>query len=186
MGDSPRHPVLPVLTADLARHVCGRLRTRDVVLSYFTRPGFKAVALFRLANWCAEKRLPIIPSLLVSHAVHTTGAEIQPRAMIGPGLLLRHPVGIVIGGGAVVGRNCTILQNVTLGERYGPTDGHRYPTLGNNVTVCAGACILGECHIGDNVMIGANAVVISDIPSGATAVGVPARVVSLAASSANL
>jgi serine O-acetyltransferase len=116
--------------------------------------------------------------LFQRHAIHVTGADIQPTAIIGPGLLIHHPVGIVIGCGAIVGGHCTILQNATIGEKYALNDIHKYPTLGNNVTVCAGACIIGPCQIGDNSIVGANAVVFSDVPPDSTAVGIPAVIKS--------
>nr|WP_231860870.1 serine acetyltransferase [Microbacterium laevaniformans] len=91
---------------------------------------------------------------------------------------MHHPNGIVLGAGSRLGKNCTILQQVTLGERYanglGPST---YPTLGDNVTIGAGAKVLGGVMIGDGVQVGANSVVLSDLPPGATAVGAPARAV---------
>ena len=106
-----------------------------------------------------------------------TGAEIRPECGIGPGLLIQHPSGIVIGSGVVIGARCTLLQNVTLGEKYSHLGGHHYPRLGNNVTVCAGAVVLGSVVLGDDAVIGANSVVLSDVPSGTTAIGAPARIV---------
>ena len=105
-----------------------------------------------------------------------TGADIACSAEIGEGLSLPHPNGVVIGGLCVIGRNCTIYQQVTLGYRgdHDPSDGQ--PRLGDNVLVGAGAKILGPITIGDGARIGANAVVVTDIPAGALAVGVPARV----------
>jgi serine O-acetyltransferase len=90
---------------------------------------------------------------------------------------MHHPHGIVIGSGAIVGAGCTLLQNVTLGERF--ADGrppHDYPQVGDRVTIGAGACVLGGVHLGDGAVIGANSVVLSDVPEGGIAVGSPARV----------
>ncbi len=101
-----------------------------------------------------------------------TGADIPLNARIGGGLVIPHPNGIVIHPGAVVGPNCLIFQQVTLGN--GPRPGA--PTLGGHVDVGAGAKILGGVRVGDHARIGANAVVIDDVPEHATAVGVPARV----------
>jgi serine O-acetyltransferase len=102
-----------------------------------------------------------------------SGAEIALGARIGGGLLLPHPNGVVIHPDVVIGPNCLIFQQVTLG-----TGGRRSgaPRLGGHVDVGAGAKILGGVSIGDHARIGANAVVLDDVPSGATAVGVPARV----------
>ncbi len=103
-----------------------------------------------------------------------TGAEIALATQIGGGLLIPHPNGIVIHPNVIIGPNCLIFQQVTLGAG-GPLPG--CPTLGGHVDVGAGARILGGVMIGDHAKIGANAVVLENVPSGATAVGVPARIV---------
>ncbi len=97
-----------------------------------------------------------------------------PSARIGPGLLLPHPVGIVVGDDVEIGDNATIYQHVTLGQR-GARD-QSYPVIGHNVVIYAGAVIIGNITIGDGAVIGANAVVTGDVPAGATAVGIPARI----------
>lgn len=102
-----------------------------------------------------------------------TGADIPLNARLGGGLLLPHPNGVVVHPAAVVGPNCLLFQQVTLGAG-GPVPG--VPTLGGHVDVGAGAKLLGGIRVGDHAKIGANAVVLSDVPAGATAVGVPARV----------
>jgi serine O-acetyltransferase len=102
------------------------------------------------------------------------GAEIHLHCRIGGGLLLPHPNGIVIHPGATIGVNCTLFQQVTLGTR---TDSG-VPVLGNDVLVGAGAKILGPVMVGDHARIGANAVVLTDVPTSAHAVGVPARISS--------
>ena len=102
-----------------------------------------------------------------------TGAEIHLTTRIGGGLLLPHPNGIVIHPGTVIGPNCLIFQQVTLGTRAGRKG---TPVLGGHVDVGAGARILGPVTIGDHAVIGANAVVTCDVPAGAVAAGVPARV----------
>lgn len=90
---------------------------------------------------------------------------------------LPHPVGIVIGKNVAMGHGCRIYQNVTIGAKDG--DGEKYPCIGNNVTIYANACIIGNVYIGDNVIIGAGSVVTKDIPSNSVAVGNPARVISV-------
>jgi len=112
-----------------------------------------------------------------------TGAEIDLATQIGGGLLIPHPNGIVIHPQAIVGPNCLIFQQVTLGAG-GPIAG--CPTLGGHIDVGAGAKILGGVTIGDHARIGANAVVLTDVPAGATAVGVPARIVGVQSSSAGV
>ena len=113
--------------------------------------------------------------LTVRHAFWSivTGAHIPLGCRLGGGLMLPHPNGVVIHPDAVVGPNCLIFQQVTLGAVRGGV-----PRLGGHVDVGAGAKILGGVVIGDDVLIGANAVVVCDVPAGATAVGVPARIVA--------
>ena len=101
------------------------------------------------------------------------GAEIPPATQLGGGLLLPHPNGIVVHPQCVVGPNCLLFQHVTLGTRSGSVG---VPTLGAGVDVGAGARILGGVTIGDGARIGANAVVLHDVPAGAVAVGIPARI----------
>ena len=105
-----------------------------------------------------------------------TGIEIHPAAKIGKGVLIDHGMGVVIGETAEVGDGCTIYQGVTLGGT-GKDVGKRHPTVGKNVMIGAGAKILGPFKVGDNSKIAANAVVLSEVPSDSTCVGVPARVV---------
>lgn len=105
-----------------------------------------------------------------------TGADIPLNSRICGGLMIPHPNGIVIHPGSEIGPNCMILQQATIGV----ASAARAPRLGGNVLVGSGAKVLGEIRIGDNARIGANAVVLQDVPDGATAVGVPARIVARA------
>ena len=109
---------------------------------------------------------------------HKTGVEIHPGATIGKGLFIDHGMGVVIGETTIIGDNCTLYQNVTLGGT-GKEHGKRHPTLGNNVLVGSGAKVLGPFRVGDNARIAAGAVVLTEVPDNATAVGVPARVVKI-------
>ena len=102
-----------------------------------------------------------------------TGADIPLNSRIAGGLLLPHPNGVVVHPASDIGPNCLLFQQVTLGSRAG-----RAPRLGGNVVVGAGAKLLGGIRIGDHARIGANAVVLEDVPAGATSVGIPARVIS--------
>ena len=97
---------------------------------------------------------------------------LSPEAKIGDGLHMMHFLGIVIGSGVVIGNNCTIYQQVTIGKEKG-----KFPKIGDNVIIYSGAKILGGVTIGDNSIIGANAVVITDVPENSIAVGVPARII---------
>jgi len=105
-----------------------------------------------------------------------TGADIPLNCQLGGGLSIPHPNGIVIHPGSRVGPNCMIFQQVTLGMSHGGV-----PQIGGHVDIGAGAKVLGAIHIGDHARIGANAVVTCDVPAGATAVGVPARIVARSA-----
>ncbi|KSU82073.1 serine O-acetyltransferase [Fictibacillus enclensis] len=144
-----------------------------------TNPNILCIAMVRWQNYLYHNNVPMIPTLLKALNIWLNGADIGIGANIGKGLIIRHCNGIVIGNGAVLGQNCTILHQVTLGERYG--DGsdqslQKYPIIGNNVTISAGAKVIGGITIGDNVVIGANAVVISDVPRDCIAVGIPALI----------
>ena len=145
----------------------------EVILLY---SGFHALFTYRIAHFFCRIHFKFIARLLSQIAKFLTGIEIHPAAKIGKGLFIDHGSGVVIGETAEVGDNCTIYQGVTLGGT-GKDKGKRHPTLGNNVMVGSGAKVLGPLKIGDNVKIAANAVVLQDIPSDSTAVGVPARVV---------
>lgn len=139
--------------------------------------GFHAVLYHRIAHFFYRHKMKFIARLISQNARFLTGVEIHPGATIGRGLLIDHGAGVVIGETAVVGDNCTIYQGVTLGGT-GKDVGKRHPTIGNNVMIGSGAKVLGPFTVGDNVKIAAGAVVLNAIPDGATAVGVPARVIS--------
>ncbi len=144
----------------------------EVALTY---PGVHAVLLHRLAHFLWRRGVPFIPRLISQFARHITGVEIHPGAVIGESFFIDHGMGVVIGETAVIGSNVTLFQGVTLGGT-GKERGRRHPTLGNDIVVGTGAKILGNITIGDNVNIGANAVVIKDVPSDSTVVGVPGRI----------
>lgn len=141
-------------------------------------PGLHAIILHRPAHWMYKKKAYFPARLLSQFARFLTGIEIHPGAVIGRGVLIDHGSGVVIGETAEVGDNCTIYQGVTLGGT-GKEKGKRHPTLGKNVLVGSGAKILGPFTIGDGAKVASNAVVLREIPDDATAVGVPARVVSI-------
>ncbi len=132
--------------------------------------------LYRLSNYF-DKRFSVL-SILLEKFIHlSTITWIGRRAVIGPGFVIRHVGGIVIGGKTQIGNNCEIRQGVTFGGNLGKVKhGTSQPILGNNILVGAGAKILGPVKIGDNCIIGANSVVITDIPEGSVVGGVPAKV----------
>jgi serine O-acetyltransferase len=150
-------------------------RTRfEVVTTY---PGFHAVLAHRISHSLAKNGLPWLARVISNIARLFTGIEIHPGAKIGRRFFIDHGMGVVIGETAEIGDDCTLYHGVTLG---GTTweKGKRHPTLGNDVVIGAGAKVLGPIHIGDDVRIGSNAVVVKDVPAGATVVGVPGRVVA--------
>ncbi len=131
----------------------------------------RATLWFRIGSWCQRRGLPGLPSLVQRHLYHAYGLDIVIGSEIGGGFYIAHPVGTVIAVDRI-GRNCSIIASVTLGLR----NGRSFPDIGDGVFIGAGARILGGVRIGDGARIGANAVVITDVPAGATAVGVPARI----------
>ncbi len=146
--------------------------TLEILLLY---PGLHAIIFYRVSHWLWNKRVPILPRLLSQVARSLTGIEIHPGAQIGRGLFIDHGTGVVIGETAIVGNNVTLYQGVTLGGT-GKETGKRHPTLGDDIVVGAGAKVLGNIEIGSNAYIGANAVVIKDVPPNTTIVGVPGRI----------
>ncbi|MBK5963023.1 serine O-acetyltransferase [Thiocystis minor] len=139
-------------------------------------PGLHAVMAHRLAHRLWRSDLKWFARFLSNLARLFTGIEIHPGAVIGRRFFIDHGMGVVIGETAVIGDDCTLYHGVTLG---GTTwqKGKRHPTLGCDVVVGAGAKVLGPIEIGDGARIGSNAVVVKSVPPGATAVGVPGRVI---------
>lgn len=146
---------------------------------YFLYAGFKAVRAYRRANWFYRRDMKFIARMISQRARRRTGIEIHPGATIGKNLFIDHGMGVVIGETTVIGDNCTLYQGVTLGGT-GKDHGKRHPTIGNNVLISCGAKVLGPFKVGDNARIAANAVVLSEVPEQATAVGIPAQVVRIA------
>ena len=149
---------------------------RSALEIFFLYPGFKAIRLHRRANWFYRHGMFFIARWISQWASRKTGVEIHPAVKIGKRFFIDHGTGVVIGETAVIGDDVTIYQGVTLGGT-GKDTGKRHPTIGNNVMIGAGAKVLGPLVIGDYSRIAAGAVVLSDIPSNSTAVGVPAKVV---------
>ena len=146
----------------------------EVLTAY---PGLHAIWAHRIAHWCWTHGLKWLARLLSHLSRWFTGIEIHPGAQIGRRLFIDHGMGIVIGETAVVGDDCTLYHGVTLGgTSWSP--GKRHPTLANNVVIGAGAKVLGPLAVGDGARIGSNAVVVADVPSRATVVGIPGRVVT--------
>lgn len=146
----------------------------EVLLTY---SGYHALLAHRLIHYLhARLRIPLIPRILSQWVRFLTGVEIHPGARIGPGFFIDHGMGVVIGETAVIGKNVTLYQDVTLGGT-GTERGKRHPTLGHDVVVGAGAKILGNIRIGNNVRVGAGSVVVHSVPDNCTVVGVPGEIV---------
>jgi serine O-acetyltransferase len=140
-------------------------------------PGLHALILHRRAHWFWNHGFKWLGRATSQLARAMTGIEIHPGAKIAERVFMDHGMGIVIGETAEIGEGCTIYQGVTLGGTSLYKGVKRHPTLGKNVVVSAGAKVLGGFTIGDGAKIGSNAVVIKPVPPGATAVGIPARII---------
>lgn len=151
-----------------------RLATKTII-----EPGLTFTLLARIQ--IAFEQRGLFPAARLLHLVNLrlTGGEVGHGCRIGSGLVVKHPLGIVIGGGTQIGDRCTILRNVTFGELR-PDNGQPvhpaiYPTIGSDCMIGTGATVLGGVIVGDRVRIGAHALVLSNIPAGVTAVGIPAK-----------
>ena len=142
-------------------------------------PGVNATIHYRVAHWFYKHNFKFIARAISQWARFLTGIEIHPGATIGRRFVIDHGMGIVIGETAEIGDDCLIYHGVTLGGT-GKDHGKRHPTIGNNVLISCGAKVLGPFKVGDNARIAANAVVLSEVPESATAVGIPAQVVRIA------
>jgi len=138
--------------------------------------GLHSVILHRVAHALYNAGIPFLPSLIMTIVRLVNSIDIHPAAKIGPGLFIDHGVGVVVGETSEVGADCLLYQGVTLGGT-GKDKGKRHPTLGDGVVVGAGAKVLGAITVGSYAKIGANAVVLDDVPAHASVVGVPGRVV---------
>jgi serine O-acetyltransferase len=152
--------------------------TWEVLTCY---PGLHAVWIHRLAHWFWMRGLTWLGRLTSHIGRWLTGIEIHPAVTIGRRVFIDHGMGVVIGETAEIGDDCTIYQGVTLGGTSLYRGTKRHPTLGRNVVVSAGAKVLGGFTVGDGAKIGSNAVVLKEVPAGATVVGIPGRIVEVSA-----
>ena len=148
--------------------------TWEVLTCY---PGLHALLLHRRAHWCWVHGFKWLGRFISHVARWATGIEIHPGAIIGERVFFDHAMGVVVGETAEIGDGCTIYQGVTLGGTSLYKGVKRHPTLGKDVVVSAGAKVLGGFEVGDGAKSGSNAVVIKPVPAGATAVGIPARII---------
>lgn len=162
--------------ADLLASVDRNPAYPSVLVPYLFAKGFLGLQVHRVAHhlWHQERRLAAL--FLQSRVSEVFSVDIHPGAVIGSGVFIDHATGVVIGETAVVGDDVSILQNVTLGGT-GKQTGDRHPKIGSGVLLSAGAKVLGNVAVGDGAKIGAGSVVLASVPAGATAVGVPARLV---------
>jgi serine O-acetyltransferase len=150
-------------------------RSRWEVLTCY--PGLHALTLHRVAHACWSRGLCWLARFISHLSRWLTGIEIHPGATIGRRVFIDHGMGVVIGETAEIGDDCTIYQGVTLGGTSLYRGTKRHPTLGKGVVVSAGAKVLGGFTVGDGAKVGSNAVVLKEVPAGATVVGIPGRIV---------
>lgn len=142
---------------------------------FFNYPGLWALLFYRLAHWLYQKGLRFLPRFISAIGQFLTVIDIHPAAQIGRRVFIDHGMGVVIGETAVIGNDVLIYQQVTLGG-VSTDKGKRHPTIEDGVVIGTGAKILGNITIGANSKVGANSVVVKNVPPESTAVGIPARV----------
>ncbi|AGL49591.1 serine acetyltransferase [Thermotoga maritima MSB8] len=143
---------------------------------FFFYASFQGLMWYRFAHFFYKWKLKVLAYLIYYFVRVVFSMDIHPAARIAPGVVIDHGIGVVIGSTASVGRGTLIYHGVTLGTRK-PCSGKRHPDVGENVMIGTGAKILGPIRVGNNAVVGANAVVLEDVPDGAVVVGVPARIV---------
>jgi serine O-acetyltransferase len=165
-----------LIASDLERWTERPSTVREGLRVAFNNPGFLASVLVRTAQVASESERPRVASAMRHLTIIISSADVVPGCTIGPGLKISHPPGVVIGRGVQLGAGCTVLQNVTIGERYADGRGsHDYPKIADGVTFGAGSTILGGVVVGEGAIIAANAVVLDDVSDGAVVGGIPAR-----------
>lgn len=142
---------------------------------FFNYPGLWALLFHRIAHWFYNKGLRFLPRFISAIGLFLTTIDIHPAATLGRRVFIDHGVGVVIGETAIIGDDVLIYQQVTLGG-VSTSKGKRHPTLESGVVIGAGAKVLGNITIGANSKVGANSVVVKDVPADSTAIGIPARV----------
>lgn len=169
---------------DLWRDVRGDLRCcgggswLGAVSSLLWGTAFQLLWTYRLSRWLVVRRLGVFCAGLRWLQYVLAGSEISPRASLGHGVHLPHPGGIVIGEGVVIEDGAWIFQQVTIGSHGRTGEEVRYPVIGREARIYAGAKVLGGVRVGAGAVVGANSVVLHDVPEGATVVGAPARIIS--------
>lgn len=150
---------------------------RSKIEVFFLYPSVHALISHRIAHFFYKHKMFFIARLISQINRFITGIEIHPGAKIGSAILIDHGMGVVIGETAVIGNRVTIYHGTTLGGT-GKETGKRHPTVGNDVVIGAGAKVLGPITIGDNSKIGANSVVLKNVPKNSTVVGIPGKIIN--------
>ncbi len=156
---------------------CNRSGAKGAILGWFTSPGFAVATYYRVTRWALLKGglHKLVSMITWRRIVKDYGCYISPKAPIGAGLRLPHPIGVVVAETATLGRNVTLYQGVTIGRRL--AENGAAPVLEDGVTVYANAALIGDIRIGRGAVVAANSVVLCDVPAGAVAAGAPAKVV---------
>jgi len=176
--------LLTLLRRDLARYQeFHRHAERDVsrariaIESVLFKAGFQAVLLYRLSHWCVAHHVTWIAWAIARVNQMMTGADIDSSAQIGPGLLIAHPAGVVIGCGTIIGAHATLYQGVACGIRnWGTGRGRLHPHIGHHCVLFARATVLGGIRVGHRSIIAAHALVTHDVPDGSLAEGTPLQI----------
>lgn len=159
---------MKLLKADYSRYREKGYSLGDVIFSR----GFQAVLSYRLRHWLKRKRISFLNSIIEYVTEVITNVEIPAETTIGKGMIIYHGGPVLINSGAKIGENVSIRPGLVIGGDY---DGNGVPVLGNNIEIGVGVKIIGDIALGDNISIGANAVVIKSFPSNCVLVGIPAR-----------
>lgn len=170
--------MLSEIRGDLAAATGGVVSLKAFMGKYILQVGFRLMVMFRIASALRDRSRfgRVLGRWVLRRAAGISGCHFSIDASIAPGLRLPHATGIVIGSGAKIGENCTIYQNVTIGAL--DQDSGQYPTISERTTIFAGAVIVGGVTLGADAIVGANAVVLGDVPARTTVAGVPARTIA--------
>jgi serine O-acetyltransferase len=171
VGQDLRRWKLPGIVPRDGAPMRASLSLEDVAVLLWRRPAIWATLLYRASAWCSAHGVRVLPSLLERLNMVLFGLDLSSAVPVGPGLYIPHPYGMVLMAQRI-GANCSFIHACTVGMR----EGWDFPVLGDAVFVGAGARVLGGISLGDGCKVGANAVVIDDVPVQATAVGVPAKI----------
>jgi serine O-acetyltransferase len=165
------------LKNDLKASCDGKVNIIKLFSLFFASTDFRVIISYRINSWLYHHGLKYLAHYLRYRAKKNYAVEISPIARIGPGFRLVHSLGTVIGNGAIIGKNCTIYQQVTLGTSNVREGKIGYPKIGDNVVIYAGTKVLGDIKVGDRATIACNSVVIKDVPADTVVGGIPAGII---------